>query len=203
MSKILKAFSVRELIVIAAMAALGIAIKPIVVPLAHLVSTPLMIPGGALAGGLYMMWLVMAFGLTGKRGSATLAGLIQAILVMITGVSGSHGVMSLVSYTLPGVVLDLGLLLIRHRACCLPCCFFAGILANVTGTAVVNLIFYSLPAIPLLLSLAVAALSGGVGGLISWELLKALRKFGIGGQKVEKKNNTPDPDIGGADHRQP
>lgn len=199
MKKLLKAFTVRELILIAAMAALGIAIKPIVVPLVHLISTPLMIPGGALAGGLYMMWLVMAFGLTGKRGSATLAGLIQALLVMITGVSGSHGVLSLVSYTLPGIVVDLGLLIMRHRACCLPCCFVAGILANLTGTAVVNLVFYTLPTVPLLLSLAVAALSGGVGGLISWELLKALRKFGIGGQSIEKKKDPSDPDHGGAD----
>ena len=43
----LRHFSVKELILIAAMAALGIAIKPLVVSLAHLVSTPLMIPGGA------------------------------------------------------------------------------------------------------------------------------------------------------------
>ena len=55
MKRLLQKFTVRDLVLIAAMAALGIAIKPVVVPLAHLVSTPLMIPGGALAGGLYMM----------------------------------------------------------------------------------------------------------------------------------------------------
>ena len=186
MNKVLNKFSVRDLILIAAMAALGIAIKPIVVPLAHLVSTPLMIPGGAFAGGLYMMWLVIAMGLTGKRGSATLAGLVQAILVMITGISGSHGVMSLISYTLPGLAVDLGLLIIRHRVCCPLCSFLAGILANVTGTAVVNMLFFSLPAVPLLLSLAVAAFSGGIGGLIAWELLKTMRKFGLQGVNIEK-----------------
>ena len=187
MNKVLQKFSVRDLILISAMAALGIAIKPIVVPLAHLVSTPLMIPGGAFAGGLYMMWLVIAMGLTGKRGSATLAGLVQAILVMITGVSGSHGVMSLVSYTLPGLAIDLGLLLIGHRVCCPFCAFLAGLLANITGTAVVNMVFFSLPAIPLLLSLTVAAFSGGIGGLIAWELLKAMKRYGIGGVKNEKR----------------
>lgn len=180
MKKLLEKFSVRDLVITAAMAAIGIALKPVIVPLIHLISTPLMIPGGSLAGGLYMMWLVVAMGLTGKRGSATLAGLVQAIIVMVTGVVGSHGFMSLVSYTLPGIVLDVGLLIGRHRACCLPCCFIAGILANLTGSAVVNIIFYSLPTVPLLLSLAVAAFSGGIGGLIAWELLKALKKFGIG-----------------------
>lgn len=180
-SKALARFSVKDLVLIAAMAAVGIAVKPIVVPLVHLVSTPLLIPGGSLAGGLYMMWLVVAMGLTGKRGTGTLVGVVQAILVMVTGVSGSHGAMSLVSYILPGIVMDVGLLLIRHRVCCRGCAFFAGILANVTGTIMVNLIFFNLPLIPLLLSLAVSVFSGGIGGLLSWELLRALGKFGIGG----------------------
>ena len=178
--KALSRFSVRDLLVIAAMAALGIALKQVIVPLAHLISAPLMIPGGALAGGLYMMWLVVAFGLTGKRGSATLTAVVQALLVLITGVVGSHGVMSLLSYTLPGVAIDLLLLLMRHRCCCLPCCFAAGIAANLTGTAITNIIFFSLPMLPLVLSLAVAALSGGLGGVLSWWLLKALRHYGIG-----------------------
>lgn len=179
MKKALQKFSVGELVLIAAMAAVGIAVKPVVTPLAHLVSTPLLIPGGALAGGLYMMWLVVAMGLTGKRGTATLVGAVQAILVMVTGVAGSHGAMSLVSYIMPGVMMDLALLLVRHRVCCLPCAFLAGLTANATGTAIVNLVFFSLPAVPLLLSLTVAAFSGGVGGILSWQLLKSLRRFGI------------------------
>ncbi|MDO4581902.1 MAG: ECF transporter S component [Bacillota bacterium] len=180
--KALRRFAVKDLLLIAAMAALGIAIKPVVVPLAHLVSTPLLIPGGALAGGLYMMWLVMAAGLTGKRGAATLAAVVQAILVLITGVVGSHGVMSLLSYSLPGLAIDGTLLLLRHRCCCRPCCFAAGIAANLTGTVITNLIFFRLPLIPLLLSLAVAALSGGLGGLLSWQLLKGLRRYGVLGE---------------------
>ena len=180
MNRMLKYFTVRDLVLIAAMAATGIAVKPVVVPLVHLVSMPLMIPGGALAGGLYMMWMVVAEGLTGKRGTAALVGFVQAILVMIAGVAGSHGAMSLLSYTLPGIIVDLGLLLMRHRVCCLPCTFAAGILANITGTIMSNVIFFSLPMIPMLLSLAAAAFSGGIGGLLSWQLLKSLKKFGIG-----------------------
>lgn len=185
----LRHFSVKELILIAAMAALGIAIKPLVVSLAHLVSTPLMIPGGALAGGLYMMWLVVAMGLTGKRGSATLCGVVQAILVTVTGIVGSHGVMSLLSYTMPGVMIDLLLLAMRHRVCCRVCAFLSGIVANLTGTVIVNLIFFRLPLVPLLLSLTVAALSGALGGLLSWELLRALGKYGIGGAARDKKKS--------------
>jgi hypothetical protein len=167
------------MILIAAMAALGIAIKAVVTPLIRLVSVPLLIPGGALAGGLYMMWLLVATGLTGKRGSATLTGLVQAILVTLTGVSSSHGLLSLVSYTLPGLAVDGGLLLLRHRICCLPCAFMCGILANISGTVAVNLIFFRLPLAPLLFSLVAAAFSGGMGGVLAWHLLQALRKYNI------------------------
>jgi len=183
--KILDRFSVLSLILIAAMAALGLAVKPIVVPLVHLLSTPLMIPGGALAGGFYMMWLVVAMGLTRERGSATLVGVVQAILVMITGVPGSHGAMSLLSYTLPGLMIDVFLVLIRRRIDNRVCAFLACIVANLTGTVIINIIFFSLPLIPLLLSLAVAAFSGGLGGLLAWELLKAFKKYGIGVQEHE------------------
>jgi len=177
--KFLGRFSVRNLILIAAMAALGLAVKPVIVPLAHLISIPLMIPGGALAGGFYMMWLVMAARLTRQHGSATLTGLVQAILVLVTGVPGSHGALSLLTYTLPGLAIDLFLLLIRRQTDHLFIAFVACLLANLAGTALTNMIFFSLPAIPLLLSLMTAAFSGGLGGLLAWEILKALAKYGI------------------------
>jgi len=177
--KVLQRFSIKDLIVISSMAALGIAVKAVVTPVIHLASAPLFIPGGALAGGLYMMWLVVAVGLTGKLGSATLTGLVQAILVLLTGIGGSHGLLSLLSYTLPGLVIDAWLLISRHKLCCLPCAFVACILANLCGTAAVNIIFFRLPLIPLLLSLTAAAFSGGMGGLLSWHLLKSLRKFDL------------------------
>ncbi len=52
--KILNKFRLYDLVVIALMASLGIATKPIVVPLTHMITGPLFIPGGAVAGGLYM-----------------------------------------------------------------------------------------------------------------------------------------------------
>jgi len=175
--KFLDRFSVYDLIVIAMVSALGIAVKPIIVPLAHIISGPLFIPSGAVAGGFYMMWLVLGFGITGRRGTMTMIGFVQAILVMATGIAGSHGVISVLTYTMPGIVADLGLLLIGHRVCCLPCAFLAGMLCNLAGTATVNLVYFRLPAIPLLLSLSSAALTGGLGGLIAFKILQQIWKF--------------------------
>ncbi len=94
--RLLDGFSVYELIIIALTASLGLATKPIIVPLTHLITGPLFIPGGSVAGGFYMMWLVLGASLVKKKGTATLIGITQGIIVMITGSFGTHGVLSII-----------------------------------------------------------------------------------------------------------
>lgn len=184
--KILSNFTMFELVIISMMAALGIAIKPIVVPLAQIITGPLYIPGGVIAGGFYMLWIVLGAGLVGKRGTATLVSIVQAIMVVSLGIFGTHGIMSFFTYILPGVSVDLILLISRHRGCCLGCCFFSGMAANISGTFLVNLIFFRLPLIPLMLTLSSAALSGGLGGVIAYSVIKEVRRYNIGGLGVSK-----------------
>lgn len=186
MKRIFKKFSIYDLVVIAIMSAIGIAIKPVVVPLAHVIAGPLMIPSGALAGGLYMMWLVVGYGIVRKPGTATLIGVIQALIVILTGIIGSHGIMSFLTYVAPGIAMDLVLLVMRHRVCCRPCAVVAGAVANITGTACVNIVFFQAPGIYLVLMLSVAALSGIIGGLIAWELIKIMQNYRL---VPSKKNN--------------
>ncbi len=180
----LKRFTVLELIIIAMMAALGLATKPIVVPLVHIITGPLFIPGGAVAGGFYMLWIVLGAGMIKKRGTATLIALIQALIVAVTGFFGTHGVLSLVTYTLPGVVIDLLFFVLRKHPVTSLDYFLAGILANLTGTYLSNLVFFRLPWIPLLLSLSVGALSGGFGGLIAFQVAKRIRTLEIDGLEM-------------------
>lgn len=177
--KFFNGFSVFNLVVIAMMAALGIATKPVVVPLAHIITGPLYIPGGAIAGGFYMMWIVLGAGLVGKRGTATLIAVVQAIMVISLGIFGTHGIMSFFTYILPGLAVDIVLLISRHRGCCLGCLFISGIVANISGTFLVNIVFFRLPLVPLLLSLSSAALSGGLGGVIAYMIINKFKDFNI------------------------
>ncbi|ACB83929.1 ECF transporter S component [Natranaerobius thermophilus] len=172
---ILKRFSIFDLIVISLMAGLGLATKPVIVPLAHIITGPLFIPGGVVAGGFYMMWIVIGAGLVGKLGTATLIAAVQAIVIMAIGFLGTHGFMSLFTYILPGLAVDLIFLVSRHRGCCIGCCFVAGIAANISGTFLVNLVFFRLPFIPLVLSLSAASLSGGLGGIIANAVVKQFK----------------------------
>jgi len=175
---LLERFSMYNLIIIALMASLGIATKPVIVPLTHIIAGPFFIPSGALAGGFYMMWLVLGYGITGQRGTMTLIAVVQSILVLATGIAGSHGIISVLTYTMPGILADLGLFLTGHRVCCLPCAFMAGVLCNIGGSIMVNWVYFRLPLIPLVLSLSVAALSGGVGGIVAFKVLEKINLLG-------------------------
>ena len=160
----------------AVMAALDIATKQIVAPLAHIVCGPFAIPSGALAGGFYMMWIIIGYGIVRKPGTALIISIIQALLVIFTGVVGSHGIMSLFTYICPGLAVELVLIITRHRCCCAGCCALAGIAANMTGTACVNIVFFRAPGVYLILVLAMAALSGLAGGITGWQLIKIFSK---------------------------
>lgn len=179
LKRLVNRFSVFELIVISLMATLGIATKPVIVPLIHIITGPLYIPGGAVAGGLYMMWIVLGVGLIGKVGVASLIALVQSIIIVSLGIYGTHGIVSFLTYIIPGAAVDLYLLIFRHREFGLGSLFMCGMLANTSGTLLVNLVFFRLPLVPLILTLSSAALSGGLGGIIAYLIIKKFKDHGV------------------------
>ncbi|HHX54062.1 MAG TPA: hypothetical protein GX704_04050 [Clostridiales bacterium] len=195
-------FRLSDYIIIAMMASIGIAVKTIIVPLAQIITGPLFIPGGVLAGGFYMMFLVLGEAITNKRGAALLVSLVQAVLVTITGTLGSHGAASLLTYTISGLAVELWFVLSRHRGCCAFCCFIGGMVANMAESFAVNLAIFNLPLIPMLLSLCVAALSGGFGGLVASAVACNIRRMGILGVKSpEKKLRSASETSGGGSEK--
>jgi len=182
-------FTVFDLVLIALVAALGIATKPVIVPLVHIITGPLFIPGGAVAGGFYMMWIVVGAGITTKRGTASLIALVQAIMVIAIRVFGTHGIMSLITYLIPGLAVELFLIISRQKCRNIVSCFFAGMVANIAGTVMTNLVFFKLPWVPLLLTIAAAALSGGLGGLLAHSLIKGFSKVNIAGFRTTGRKN--------------
>ncbi len=182
---LLASYTARDLIHVALCAALGIAVKPILTPLIHIITGPMVIPGGAMAGGFYMLFIIVPVGLTKRRGASTLTCLVQALLVMVTGVPGSHGVLSLVTYVLPGVAVDLISLTAVRKGLNALTCLICGLAANAVGSFLSNLVFFRLPLVPLMLMLFTAALSGCFGGLIAWQLIKRLQRLFPASRKGE------------------
>lgn len=171
-------FSSQELLYIAVLAALGLAIKPIITPLVHIISVPLMVPGGSLAGGFYMMWLVLAAVLVKHRGAAFTVGFVQAIVILSLGYFGNHGAVSLISYSLPGFVVEIVALIIKKRQT-ISFNIIACVVANLSGAIVVTILVMRLALIPLIISMIAAAISGIIGGMLSYSILNKLKKYSV------------------------
>ena len=176
--KFLRKFSTQDLLYIAIFSALGLAIKPLITPIAIMLTRLLMITGGSLFGGLYMMWIVLAIALVRKPWTGFLVGFIQGIVMLALGYVGTHGALSLITFTLPGFIGDITAFFVRdfsrpisHIVLC--------ITANLAGTLIVSLLVWQLPFIPLLISLGLSFLSGILGGLLAFVIYKRLQFFGL------------------------
>jgi ABC-type thiamin/hydroxymethylpyrimidine transport system permease subunit len=165
-----------DLTLITLFAALGIVSKNIIHPLVAFLAGPLYIPTGSIAGGIYMMWFVILYGLVRKPGAATFMALIQAFMSLLMPY-GNFGVFSFIIYLAPGIAVDGFFLLTRQKASNLASCMGATAVANVVGTYLVGSIILVLPQIPLLFTIVLAAISGLIGGFFANILLKRLNKI--------------------------
>jgi ABC-type thiamin/hydroxymethylpyrimidine transport system permease subunit len=171
-----------DLTLMALFASMGLATKNLLYPVLGPLIGAAYIPTGAVTGGLYMMWPVIAFGLVRKPGAATMVSIIQAALSLVFPF-GNFGVLSFPIYLMPGIAIDLFFLLSRHKSCCPACCMGASALANVVGTVLVGAMVLFLPWLVLSFLAVVAAISGCIGGFLASLLLGRIGKLGIGGKK--------------------
>ncbi len=170
-----------DLVLMALFASLGLATKNILYPLIGPLMGAIYVPTGAVMGGLYMMWPVMAFGFVRKPGAATMVSLTQAFISLILPY-GNFGLLSFVIYLAPGLAIDGFFLLLRHKACCPGCCMGASAVANVVGTLLVGGLVLFLPWQVLSFLAVVAAISGCVGGFVANMLLVRIGKIGFKGK---------------------
>jgi ABC-type thiamin/hydroxymethylpyrimidine transport system permease subunit len=165
-----------DLVTMALFASLGMATKNIIYPLAATITGPLYVPAGTVAGGIFMMWPLIAFGLVRKIGAATTVALIQAFISLLLPF-GNFGFLSFFIYLAPGLAIDCVFLVSNHKACCAACCLCAAAVANAVGTFLVGVLILALPEIVLLFTILIAAISGGIGGLIANMLLQKTKKM--------------------------
>ncbi len=176
MEKVLRRFSTFDLLIIALLSACGIATKPFVRMLAQILAGTL-IPAGAVAGVFYMLWIVLACSITRKRGTAILVGIVQAVLVVIFDMLGNKGLGNLLIYIMPGITLELVMFIFPKYVSSVFSGLVAGLTANVTGAFLMGVVFMHLPLIPLGISLGLAAISGGVGGVIGFKVYDVIKQL--------------------------
>ncbi len=175
-------FSTRDLLMIAALAALGGVVSTYVNAVGDLFQSVLGFAGTTQwAAGLHVLWLTLAVGLTGKQGAGTITGLLKGGVELLTG--NTHGLLVLLVDVVAGLLVDLGFLPFRNKDS-LPAYCVAGGLASASNV----LVFQAFAALPadllsygaILLVSAVAGASGVLfAGILGRALVSALRRAGV------------------------
>jgi ABC-type thiamin/hydroxymethylpyrimidine transport system permease subunit/DMSO/TMAO reductase YedYZ molybdopterin-dependent catalytic subunit len=186
-------YSTRDLLMMAALAALGGVVSTYVNAIGDLFQSVLGFAGTTQwAAGLHVVWLTLAVGLTRKQGAGTITGLLKGGVELLTG--NTHGLLVVLVDIMAGLLVDLGFLPFRKKDSLLAYCL-AGGLASASNVFVFQL-FAALPADTLafqaiLLVGGVAALSGVLfAGVVGWALLNGLRRAGV------VKDQAPAPAMG-------
>jgi len=177
-------FSTRDLVVMATLAAVQVVISVSTVPFVRqLMHGVLHLPGpGAgqaiLGGFLYVMWAVLAYGVTQKRGSALVTSIFMGIVGIFTGMGPLTGFPVLVMYLAAGLACEIGLLVPKGRY----------IIASALAVLIQFLVFISLMGyvngqwlimswIPIF---AIAGIvSGAAFGMVNIGILRSLERAGL------------------------
>lgn len=174
-------FSTRDLLIMAALAALGGVTGTYINAIGDFFQSILGVVGTTQwAAGLHVVWLTLAVGLTGKQGAGTLTGILKGAVELLTG--NTHGLLVLLIDIVAGLLVDLGFLPFRKKDS-LAAYMLAGGLAAASNVFVFQL-FASLPSD--ILAYGVITLVGGTAflsgvlfaGLLGYSLLGALRRAG-------------------------
>lgn len=175
-------YSTRDLLMMAALAALGGVVSTYVNAIGDFFQSILGFAGTTQwAAGLHVVWLTLAVGLTRKQGAGTITGLLKGAVELLTG--NTHGLLVVLVDIVAGLLVDLGFLPFHRKDSLLAYCL-AGGLASASNVFVFQL-FAAVPADTLafqamLLVGGVALLSGVLfAGVVGWGLLNGLRRAGV------------------------
>ena len=175
-------FSTRDLLIMAVLAALGGVASTYINTLSDTIQAILGFAGASQwAAGLHVIWIVLAFAITGKPGTGTLTGILKGAVELMSG--NSHGIIILLIDLVAGLLVDFGFLIFRNKRNLLPY-LVAGGLASGSNVLVFQ-IFATLPsnilaASAIAILFVVAFASGCVfAGVIPSLLIKSLAKAGV------------------------
>ena len=167
--------------------ALSLVTKQVISPITNLLTDFIRIPGGGAATAFSLMFLVIAT--SGMRWSLATAamGFDQSLLALSMGMSAYQGAFAIMTYTLPGVVIDLFRKFYprRDKAYFSLSCGAA----NTAGALLTNLLVFRLEGISFLLWMLVACAIGMLGGLLGEMLYRRLLRIPGLGRIIECQKN--------------
>ncbi len=187
----------KDLVTVALLSALGGALSTYIGYLGNLVNHIMGVPFGAgqFLAGLHVLWIVLAVGITGKKGVGTTTGLLKGTVEFFLG--STHGVIIIAVSLVQGILVDTFLFTDRAKKSRSVIIYgLAGAVAAASNVIVFQSVFFSgVPWIMILMLCLLAAASGVIfAGWLPIEMLATLERAGI----VEGKNGIVVDDLGRA-----
>lgn len=182
-------FTTKDLVTIALLSALGGVLSTYIGYLGNMVNHIIGVPFGAgqFMSGLHVIWIVLALGITRKRGAATATGLLKGIVELFLG--STHGIIIVAVSLIQGLIPDLILFSDKAKAGRSPAMYsVAGGVSSASNVIVFYAFFLSgVPLVLIGMLCMLAAVSGIIfGGWLVLEMLESLELSGmiLGKRKV-------------------
>jgi len=167
-------FGVRDLVLIALLAAAGGVLSTYIGYLGNLINRLVGVPFGAgqLIAGLHIVWALLARLLIERFGAGTLTGVLKGAVEFLSG--GTHGVIVVFVSLVEGLLVDFGMGILRRRSLVLT--MIAGAVASASNVFVFQAIYFSGVSIRFILAMAGLALVSGAtfGGYLAWDVERLL-----------------------------
>ncbi|MBQ4641103.1 MAG: hypothetical protein IJB47_00595 [Oscillospiraceae bacterium] len=164
-----------HLIFLAICIALSLVTKRVISPITNLLTDFLRVPGGGAATAFSLMFLVIATSSIQWPLATAAAGFVQSLLALSMGMGAYQGAFAILTYTLPGLVIDLFRKFYPRR----DNAYFSlscGA-ANTTGALLTNLLVFRLEGISFLLWMLIACVIGLLGGLLGGLLFHRIERI--------------------------
>lgn len=158
----------RHLTFLAICIALSLVTKRVISPVTNLLTDLIRIPGGGAATAFSLMFLLVGTSGLEWCWATTAAAFVQSLIALSMGMSAYQGLFAVLTYSLPGLVIDLFRMIcpLRDKTYFSLACAAA----NTAGALLTNILVFHLEGIAFLLWMLVAASVGMMGGLMG-ELL--------------------------------
>ncbi|MBN1677584.1 MAG: ECF transporter S component [Candidatus Thermoplasmatota archaeon] len=190
-------FSTKDLVTVALLSALGGILSTYVGYLGNMVNHIFGVPFGAgqFMAGLHVLWMMLALGITKKKGVGTLTGVLKGVIELFMG--SMHGVVIVVVSAVQGLLADLFLFSDKAKAerGIVSFTMAAGVSAA-SNVIVLQLFFFS--GVPLILILMLCMLAGasGVifGGGLAIEMIESLEQAGVTSSRKRRLVDVPEPE---------
>lgn len=155
--------------------AMSLVTKRVISPITNLLTDFLRIPGGGAATAFSLMFLAVGTSRLPWSWAGTAAGFVQSLIAMALGMSAYQGAFAVLTYTLPGAVIDLFRRFYprRDKAYFSLSCGAA----NTAGALLTDLLIFRLEGVAFLLWMLIACVIGLFSGFLGGMLFQRIEKI--------------------------